>query len=117
MSAPRLDFRLSFRLSAALARRVRAIGPDSAAARALILLGLYQAGEDLSPYLDEGAALLPLLAEAAIRAALRRALFNTGSTQVQPVLNTPGAAPIPPADDSILADLLDDPLSGVGIEV
>jgi hypothetical protein len=97
---------------------VRAAGPDSAAARALILLGLHALGEDLAPYLAEGAALLPALREPSTRDALRAVLFNIGSTNVEPMLNT---APEPfsgaPARETLLDDLFDDPLGGVGIEV
>jgi hypothetical protein len=110
--------RIGFRLSAALARRVRAAGPDSAAARALILLGLHALGEDLAPYFAEGVALLPALSEASTRDALRAALFNIGSTSVQHMLNTP-PEPVPgaPARETLPDDLFDDPLGGVGIEV
>ena len=112
------DDRIGVRLSAALRRRIDQAGTPSAAVRALLFVGLHAAGEDLTPYQGEAAALLPRIGDPAIRAALLRALFNIGSTHVQPMLNN--APPLPergmPAEGDLGAGLLDE-LLGVGIEV
>lgn len=73
---------LGFRASPQLQAAITAVGETSAAARALIILGLVAAGADVAQLQDEAAAALPDLTDPGVREALRSVVFNTRSTPV-----------------------------------
>lgn len=106
------------RMSAALRERMATAGELSAVARALCVLGLAAAGEDVAPYTDEARRSLAGISDPRIAQALGRLLFNTGSTPVEPVLNTPAELLEMPTrrSETPLAELLEDPFA-VGVEV
>jgi len=118
---------IGLRLGADLLAQIRAIGPDSAAVKALLILGLHAAGADITPYRAEARAALLKIRHAGLHDALDRALFNRGSTGVQPGFNPSPVAPPPappepprtafPRAETTLEALLSDPLAGVGLDV
>lgn len=110
--------RLGFRCSDALQRRVEAAGAVSAAARALLIIGLHAAGADVTAYRAEALAVLPEIADPSIAAALERALFNIGSTTVEQRFNTHEPAPqMARSTEGLGWSAEEDPFAGVGIEV
>ena len=105
MSAP-LRVRLSTPLQAALGR----VGDNaSAAARALLVLGLHAAGYDLAALRRDIALLLAEQLDAPVAQALRE-ISEGRRTGVGQASYTPEAAPA-------RLEELDDPLGAIGIEV
>lgn len=104
--------RLGLRLSKPLRQRVDQAGDVSPVARALLILGLAASGVDISQFLDEASTALSGIQDPQIKAALRRVLFNTGSTAVE---HTRPTASEPAAVEE--ESTFEDPFGGIGIEV
>lgn len=117
------ESRLGFRVSGALRARIDRVGDTSAAARALIILGLHAAGADVTAFAEDAAADLRKLADPDVKDLFARAMFNKGLTDVQPSLNilAPSTDTAAPSVDASLggveASTDADPYADVGIDV
>jgi hypothetical protein len=107
---------LGVRVSGELRRIILAAGPLNAATRALIILGAAAAGQDVR-------SLWPLIGALIEAGELRgetvralRALLD-GAAITPAIRSDSGSDSSPPLAADLLIELLDDPLSGVGIEV
>lgn len=105
--------RISARVSEALRRRVQAAGDESAAVRALLILGLHAAGYDVRDLAADIMALTFASLDARSGAAIQKT-FNTVLHEMSDISSN-----IPPqiADQTPLPSEDGDPFANIGIAV
>ena len=112
------------RVSSALRARIEELGNPSAVARALLLVGLAQLGEDMAQYQAEAALVLRGISSPALRSQVQTCIFGGDRADVQQTFNVRStnvehAPPLPHAapfveDDPLAAD---DPFASIGFDV